>query len=177
MKHLKDISLALILAFTFFIGLNVTNAGVPKKEENLIRYSESAPLLEYLFAYDCKLDKEFNKYTFEYDLICSPNTDKVKLTYRAASVYSTVSVDNVENLTNGSIITLTVTAKEGKSYDYKLMMRYSNSKLLYTILVVVIIIILILAIAALVLYILWKKGIIKFEKKEKENIGNENYVN
>ena len=177
MKHLKDISLALILAFTFFIGLNVTNAGVLKKEENLIIYSESAAILEYLFVYDCKLDKEFNKFDYEYNLICSPNTDKVKMTYRAASLYSTVNVDNTENLTNGSVITLTVTSKLGQKNDYKLTMRYSNSKLIYTILIVVIIIIIVLAIAALVLYILWKKGIIKFEKKDKEDIGNENYVN
>lgn len=177
MKHLKDISLALILVFTFFIGLNITNAGVPKKEENLLRYSETVPYLEYLFVHDCKLSPDFNKSSFEYNLICSPNTDKVKITYRAASLYSEVKIDNTENLTNGSVITLTVTAKEGQTADYKLTMRYSNSKLLYTILIVVIIIILILAITALVLYILWKKGIIKFEKKEKENIGNENYVN
>ena len=177
MKHLKQFTFVLILLFTFFIGLNVTNAGVPKNEENLGRYSERYAYLEFLFAHDCKISPDFNMYNYEYDLICAPKTDKVKLTYRAASVYSTVNVGNTENLTNGSVITLTVTAKDGSTYDYKLTMRYSNSKLLYTILIVVIIIILLMAIISLVLYILWKKGIIKFEKKEKENIGTENYVN
>ncbi|MCR5483498.1 MAG: cadherin-like beta sandwich domain-containing protein [Bacilli bacterium] len=177
MKYFKNIALFITIVFTFFIGFSIINAGVPSRGENLSPTAKNNTSIRYLFVYDYELSPAFDPNVYEYDIIAPPKTDSVKLTYRTGSLYSNVSVDQTDNLTNGSVVIVTVTAQDGTKRDYKFTLRYSNSKLLYTILIVLIIIILILAITALVLYILWKKGIIKITKKEKKNIGTQNYVN
>jgi hypothetical protein len=177
MKHFKNIFLVLILLVTCFIGTIKISAGVPSIGENLGATALNNTTLRYLFVYDYELSPAFNPDVYEYNVIAPPKTDSLKFTYRTGSLYSNVSVDQTDNLTNGSVVTVTVTAQDGTKRDYKFTLRYSNSKLLYTILIVLIVIILILALTALVLYILWKKGIIKITKKEKKNIGAQNYVN
>jgi hypothetical protein len=177
MKYFKNIALFITIVFTFFIGFSIINAGVPSRGENLSPTAKNNTSIRYLFVYDYELSPAFDPYVYEYDIIAPPKTDSVKLTYRTGSIYSKIDVDQTENLTNGSVITVRCTAEDGSFKDYKLTLRYSNSKLIYMILMIIIVIILLLAISSLVIYILWKKGIIKFEKKEKKNIGVESYVN
>ena len=177
MKRLKRITLFITIIFTFFVGVSVIYAGVKSRGENLSATASDSTKIRYLFVYDYELTPAFDPDVYEYEVIAPPKTDKIKLSYRTVSTYSNISVDQTDNLTNGSVVTLTVTAANGEKKDYKLTLRYSNSKLIYIILMVFIVIILILAITSLVLYILWKKGIIKLEKKEKKNIGVESYVN
>ena len=177
MKHLKNITLFITIIFTFFIGVSIINAGVKSRGENLSPTALNNTKIRYLFVYDYELTPAFEPDVYEYNVIAPPKTDSIKLSYRAASLYSTIDVDQTDNLTNGSIITVTCTAQDGSKKEYKLTLRYSNSKLIYIILIVLIIIILLIAIGSLIVYILWKKGIIKFNKKEKKKIGEESYVN
>ena len=177
MKHLKNITLFITFVFVFFIGASIINAGVKSKGENLVYNSKDNAQLRYLFVYDSELSPVFDSDVYEYDIIAPPKTDSVKISYRVASKNSSAEISDTTNLTNGSIVTIKVTNENGPSKEYKLTLRYSNSKLLYIILIVLIIIIILLAIGALITYILWKKGIIKFTKKEKKKIGIENYVN
>ncbi len=177
MKHFKRITLFITVIFTFFIGVSIINAGVKSRGENLSPTAYNSTRIRYLFVYDYELRPAFDPDVFEYEVIAPPKTDSIKLTYRTASLYSNIDVDQTDNLTNGSVVTVTCTAKDGSKREYKLILRYSNSKLFYTILIIAIIIILLLAISSLVLYLLWKKGIIKLKKKEKNNIGIESYVN
>ena len=177
MKKIKKFTIMFTLVFTFFFSMLNVNAGVKSIGENLEKGSTSSTTIRYLFVYKYDLSPKFDPNIYEYDIIAPPGTNKIKLTYRAASQFSKVDVDMPENLTNGSIIIARCTAQDGSIKEYKFTLRYSNSKLLYTILIIFIILILIASITSLVLYILWKKGIIKITKKHKEKIGEENYVN
>ena len=149
MKHLKNITLFITVIFTFFVGVSIINAGVKSRGENLSPTALNNAKIRYLFVYDYELSPAFDPDVYEYDIIAPPKTDKVKLTYRAGSLYSTINVDQTDNLTNGSVVTVTCVAKDGTQKEYKLTLRYSNSKLIYIILIIVIIIILLLASSAL----------------------------
>lgn len=177
MKIIKKLTIMFTLVLTFFFSMFNVNAGVKSIGENLEKYSKQSTTIRYLFVYKYDLSPKFDPYVYEYDIIAPPGTNKIKMTYRAASDYSNIEVDMPDNLTNGSIITARCTAQNGEVKEYKFTLRYSNSKLLYTILIIFLILIVIASITALIVYILWKKGIIKIRKKAKEKIGKENYVN
>lgn len=174
MKFLKKLTLFILV---LVINICVVNAGVKNKLDDMSTYVDSNNDLKYLYVYNCEIEPDINYYVNDYTIVCPTNTKNLKITYRARSVYSNVEIIGNENIHNGSVIKVKITAKEGQEKIYNFTVRYSNSKLVYIILLVLISVILILAIVNLVLYILYKKGIIKLPKKKKENIGEESYVN
>lgn len=167
----------LLIVLIFVINVNVVNAGVRNRLDDMSTYVDSNNDLKYMYVYNCEIEPNVSYYVNDYTIVCPSNTKKLILTYRARSVYSTVDIIGNENIHNGSLIKVKITAKTGGEKIYNFTVRYSNSKLVYTILLILIIFILIAAITALILYILYKKGIIKLPKKKKENIGEESYVN
>ncbi len=174
MKVLKKLTLFILV---LVINISVVNAGVKNKLDDLSTYVENNSDLKYFFVYNCEIEPDINYYVNDYTVVCPTDTKNLKITYRARSVYSNVEIIGNENIHNGSLVKAKIVAGDGREKIYNFTVRYSNSKLVYIILLVFISIILILAIVNLVLYILYKKGIIKLPKKKKENIGEESYVN
>ena len=174
MKVLKKLTLFILV---LVINISVVNAGVKNKLDDLATYSKDVTDLKYLYVYDCEIEPDINYYVTDYNVVCPTDTKNLKMTYRARSVYSNVEVIGNDIIHNGSVVKVKITAEQGQEKFYNFTVRYSNSKLVYIILLVLISVILILAIVNLVLYILYKKGVIKLPKKKKENIGEESYVN
>ena len=166
----------LVFLLLFIVNINIVHAGVSKPLDDLATNSVMNSDLKYFYVYNCEISPELEYSNKEYMIICPMNTKKLSITYRARSVNSKVELTGNENIHNGSVIKVKVIAQNEQEKEYIFTVRYSNSKLIYTILIVLIIVILILAITALVVYILYTKGIIKFEKKKSVNIDKESYV-
>ena len=166
----------LMLLLVFVINISVVSAGVSKPKEDIYINLDNNSDLKYLFVYNCEVKPEVDYDIKEYMIICPSNTKNLKITYRARSPYSSVQVNGNENIHNGSKVSVIVKSKDNKEKEYIFTVRYSNSKLIYTILIIVIIIILLVSITALVLYILYTKGIIKIPVKRSVNVDSESYV-
>ena len=168
----------LIFLLVFIINISVVNAsvGVKNAKDDLATYASDDANLKYFYVYNCEISPELDYYKNEYTIICPTNTKRLNVSYRARSIYSKVEVTGTENVYNGSTVKVKVTSSTEKEKEYTFTVRYSNSKLIYTILMILIVVILLLSIAALVVYILYTKGIIKFEKKKSVNIDKESYV-
>lgn len=173
MKMIKKLTLFILV---LVINISVVNAGVSNKLDDLGSFEFDNSDLKYLYVYNCDIEPDINYDLTNYNIVCPMNTKNLKITYRARSRYSTAEVIGNKKIQNGSLIQVKVTANEGQEKVYNFTVRYSNSKLIYTILIIFIIIILILAIAALTLYILYTKDIIKIKKKRSVNVDKESYV-
>ena len=166
----------LMLLLVFVINISVVSAGVKNAKDDLATNSDTNTDLKYFYVYNCSISPELEYDKTDYMIICPSNTKNLKITYRARSMNSSVEVNGNENIHNGSVIKVKVTSKNENEKEYTFTVRYSNSKLIYTILIIVIIIILLVSITALVLYILYTKGIIKKPVKRSVNVDSESYV-